>query len=59
LKKLCDENVVIVYKISSYDIIGDPGFSDAKMVDQREILRKKLLKKRREKINRLDSLTNR
>jgi hypothetical protein len=56
-----DENgFVIVQKIHSYDIVGSPGFSGATMQDLEKLIReeerKKLLKYRREKIEKLNLL---
>jgi len=57
-----DENgFVQIDKIISFDIVGNPPFSNAILVDihsriQKELERQELLKKRREKINKLNNL---
>lgn len=51
---------VKIDKILSYDIVGDPPFTDAKLLTEKlmkELQRQELLKSRREKINRLNNLS--
>jgi hypothetical protein len=56
-----DENgFVTIQKIHSYDIVGNPPFTNA-MLDlhekiQKELDRQELLKKRREKLEKLNNL---
>jgi len=60
---IVDENgYVTVTKIDSYDLVGSPGFTGATLQDfdeyYRELLRQELLKSRREKINRLNNISD-
>jgi len=56
--KVESDGTVTITNIISYDIVGDPPFSNAKfdISDIREMDRQELLKSRREKIKKLDSL---
>lgn len=70
ISKRCEGKVesdgnVTVYKIISYDLVADPGFDYADMSQRwkyeeervrREMERQALLKSRREKIEKLNSL---
>jgi putative intracellular protease/amidase len=56
-----DENgFVIIQKINSYDLVGVPGFTGATMQDLSKLIkeeeRQKLLKSRREKIDKLNNI---
>lgn len=44
---------VTITKILSYDLVGEPGFSDAILKDNE---REELLKKRKEKLDKLNNL---
>jgi hypothetical protein len=61
-----DDGKVIIDKIESYDIVGEPGFSNARIYFsdtiellrrlQEELKRKELLDNRKEKIKKLNNL---
>lgn len=61
-----DDGKVIIDKIESYDIVGEPGFSNARIdfsdtiALQKQIIkeleRQELLEKRKEKIKKLNNL---
>lgn len=64
--KVDEEGIVTITNILSYDVVVDPGFSNAR-IDfsdtfellekiKRELARQKLLSNRREKIQKLNSL---
>lgn len=52
---------VTIIKIYSYDMVGSPGFTGATLQDfdeyNREMIKQELLKSRREKINKLNSIS--
>lgn len=61
-----EDNEVVIDKIESYDIVGNPGFSNAR-IDfsdtiellrrlQEELKREELLENRKEKIKKLNNL---